>query len=534
MVLDNIFFVAAFSILNVFLINLLNKNSYHILQLQSYRTKRYLKNIFKFNLKKIICLNILLSLYIALTLVLYFVVEIWLIYIVFALFYSITIIILIQNNFKTNYKIKIKFQLTKRALRVVVLVSLIQFCLVFVALYCINQIEFILLFVLSLLIFSNVIVGVGNAILIPFEKCVQLRFKLRAKKKLLQNKNLIKIGITGSYGKTSTKNFLKVILEEKFSVCATPSSYNTPMGITKSVLEYLNFTHEIFIAEMGAKQVGDIQELCNIVEPSIGIVTAVGQQHLETFKNIEKVKQAKFELVKNIEDKGFLVLNGENEICCEFSEKTNCKKSIVGLNSNLDVYAKNIKMDLNGMHFDLFLKKQYINCKTEVLGIKNLQNILCCVAVANYLGLTLEEIKSGIEKLKPIEHRLQILKVDENLTIIDDSFSGNIEGARQALEILTKFKCFKIVITPGIVELGEKQVYFNEEFGAQLAKCADIIVLVNQTNRNSILRGISKTDFNLKNILTIDSISQLTQILIKFANKKRVILFYNDLPDNFK
>ena len=377
------------------------------------------------------------------------------------------------------------------------------------------------------------IVPLVNLIMTPVEKLIAHRYIVLAKKKLKNNPDLIKIGITGSFGKTSTKFFLKTILSEKYSVCASPFSYNTPMGITKSIIQYLDFSHQILIAEMGARFVGDIKELCDLVSPQYGIITSVGEQHLQTFKTLENIKNTKYELVDGLEENGTIIFNGENKICCELYNKTIIPKMITGFNKQYDVYADNIKTSKEGTHFTLHIKNESVECFTKLLGEHNIEDILTSSGLAFKLGLTLQEISNGISKLQPIEHRLQLINASDGVTILDDSYNGSIEGSKKALEILKMFEGEKIVVTPGLVELGTKEKQANIDFGERIAEVADKVIIVNVTHSLDIKKGLLNKKFDESKIYQIETLSAINELIKKMKLKDCTILFYNDLPDNY-
>ena len=305
-------------------------------------------------------------------------------------------------------------------------------------------------------LFLPVLLIIAHFVMLPIESANNKRYINKAKKKINKYPNLIKIGITGSVGKTSTKFILNSLLAEKFDVCITPHSFNTPMGITKVVLDYLKPNHEVLITEMGAKQIGDIKFLCDIVNPTYGILTGVGSQHLATFGSLENIAKTKNELIESLpKDKGVAVFNGDNNASLPLYEKCQTEKFLTSQTDNTAfVHAENIKVTNKGISFKLCIGEESIICKTKLLGQHNLQNILLCCALAHKLGLTMEQLKIGIAKIEPINHRLE-LKNENGLIILDDSFNSSVEGSKSALDVLKLFENGKkIVVTPGLIELG--------------------------------------------------------------------------------
>lgn len=391
---------------------------------------------------------------------------------------------------------------------------------------------------LLMTIFSWFLVILALIILMPVEKCINKRYWNDAAKILKGMPDLKVIGITGSYGKTSTKHFLERILSEKFDVVITPGSYNTTMGVIRTVREIIKPYNTIFICEMGAKQKGDIKEICELVHPEIGIVTAVGPMHLETFKNIENVQATKFELIDALPANGLAVINDDFEYCRNRKvdnmkcERYSTKKSLIGKD---DYWAEDIRYTPSGTSFILKSKDGYqLELTTRLLGDCNVSNILAAVIVARTLGLGQDEIKRGVAAIEPVEHRLSIKHTVSGVTILDDAFNSNPDGSRMALEVLKEFKGGKrIVVTPGMVELGARQHELNEKFGEYISQSCDIAIIVGHYNRESITKGIERGEFKGK-LYVADSFHEAQQLLNPMLQNGDTVLYENDLPDSFK
>ena len=421
---------------------------------------------------------------------------------------------------------------------------------------------------------------IANWFVSPIEYKIGEHYMKKAYKKLNQKeyKNLIKIGITGSYGKTSTKYILKTILSEKYNVLATPGSYNTSMGNVKVIREQLKPEHDIFISEMGARKKNDINEICEFVNPHIGIITSIGPQHLETFKTIENVAKTKGELLKGVLDKkkgnnynyrfdstfsiakavfspstyglskatnetnnkfledGAVFLPKDDAYCEElYNKDSHANKFLFGVNNKLtDVYAKDIKVNDKGSTFNVVSRKNgTYSCTTKLLGEHNVQNIVGAIAIAEYLELTKEQIINGVSKIEPVEHRLQLLPSANGTTVIDDAFNSNPVGSKAALDVISQFKGRKIIITPGMVELGEEEDKYNKEFGKQMARVIDIAILVGQNHTKPIQEGLKEAGFDDMSIYVVSSLDEATAKLAKLTKAGDVILFENDLPDSY-
>ena len=377
----------------------------------------------------------------------------------------------------------------------------------------------------------------AGACMKPVEKKISDHYLQDAKRKLDDRPDLIKIGITGSYGKTSTKFILATILSEKFDVLATPSSFNTPMGLTRVIREQLEKHHQVFLAEMGARHVGDIKELVELVHPRLGLLTSVGEQHLETFGDIETVASTKFELVEGLPENGAAFFAADGAWVDRLYERATCEKFLTGTQGmSLDMKAEDISVGAEGSSFTLSDKRtgEKIECRTKLLGRHNIGNITLACMVARYLGLTMEEIARGVSKLEPVEHRLQLLPGANGMTIIDDAFNSNPVGARAALDVLSAFEGRRrVVVTPGMVEQGEKEEEINRRFGAQMANKCDEAILVGKKHTQPIVEGLRAGGMTDEHIHVTASLDEATAVLGQIGRANDVVLFENDLPDNY-
>jgi len=448
------------------------------------------------------------------------------------LFYLLFCSLFIVNLFNSKQKTPLKY--TKRMIRLVVVYTVI----VAGATLGIEYLGFRFMPLLSfgsisiVPLFLPIAVFLAYFITWPIEKLISRSYINRAKKKLAERKDLKVIGITGSFGKTSVKNILSTILSEKYKICPTPSSYNTPLGLAKTILSNLKDDDEIFIAEMGAKQVGDISELCEMVKPNVAVVTGVGNQHLLTFGTVENIVKTKSELVEFVlEQKGNVYVNTDGGFAGEIAEKYP-KVTSVSLEKNRFNISE-IVTSKNGSSFVLELDGKKKKCKTILLGKHNISNILLACSVAIDLGLSFDEIVSGIEKLHSVSHRLEIIKSSSIYTIIDNSYNSSVQGSEASIEVLSQFEGKKFVITPGLVELGKEQFNANFEFGKSMAKVCDYVIVDSTINFDAINSGLLFAGFDKSHILRAGSLSQAVKVLNTLAEPDDVVLFENDLPDNY-
>ena len=384
--------------------------------------------------------------------------------------------------------------------------------------------------------FSSFYTYGANYIAKPLEEKINKEYYIQASEKI-KKMNVNSVGITGSYGKTSTKFITETILKEKYRVLKTPESYNTPMGISKIINNELTDDYDVFIAELGATKTGDIDEVAKLTNPKIGIITSIGPCHLETFKSIENIMRTKYELIENLPDDGIAIFNYDNEYVKRLADKTFKEKLLYGIDNieDTDVFATNIHVDSLGSSFSLCIKSLgVIECRTKLLGKHNILNILGGAAIASVLGLSLNEIKRGISNLEAVEHRLQLIDNGLGILVIDDAFNSNPDGAKAALDVLNSFTDKrKIIVTPGMVELGDIEETENFKFGEQIACVCDIAILIGKKRTLPIYQGMKKHNFNEDNLYVVNSLNEATEILKSLTKVNDVVLFENDLPDTY-
>ncbi|MEG1886840.1 MAG: UDP-N-acetylmuramoyl-tripeptide--D-alanyl-D-alanine ligase [Oscillospiraceae bacterium] len=370
-------------------------------------------------------------------------------------------------------------------------------------------------------------------LLYPAEKLVSSYYVSDAKKILKSLPNLKIIGITGSYGKTGTKYILGRILSEKYNTVLTPESFNTPMGIVRTVRSEIKPQTELFIAEMGAKKRGDIAEICRIANPSFGVITSVGPQHLETFKTLENVANTKFELADFVKkNNGKLFLNTDNEL---IKSKSALYDTVsYGTGDNCDCKAQNIKYSRDGISFDISFKGESFSLQSKLLGAHSALNITAAVAVALHLGVEKSDISFAVSKLTAVPHRLEMKPYIGGSVLIDDAYNANPEGCLEAVRILGHFEGMKkIIVTPGLVELGDREYECNRRLGEAAALCCDIIILVGAKRSVPLSDGAKSANFPQDKLFIAESFAAASKIFAPLCDNNTVILFENDLPDNY-
>lgn len=431
---------------------------------------------------------------------------------------------------------------TKRATRIyAVAIVLLVICFVGVALLLggdLLHMVFVAVTVLCIAYFlSYELILYSNWILKPVEKHINKKYYDEAAAILAANPDLKVIGITGSYGKTSTKHYLYRILSEQYDVLMTPGNFNTTLGVIRTIREYMKPYNQIFIAEMGAKQPNDIKEICDLVHPHIGIITAVGPQHLESFKTIEKVQSTKFELADAIPPDGLVVVNDDFEyIANRPVDNVKCLRYAIDNLKAADYYASDIEYTPQGTKFSISTADEGVQIQlfTRLVGKCNVSNLIAALIVALYLGMDKEKIRYAVEKIEQVEHRLSMNHLPTGITIIDDAYNSNPVGSAMALEVLASMKDGKrIIITPGMIELGSDQYDLNKELGSKIAAAADVAFIVGEYNKEAISEGINESERKI-DVRFAPTFNEAHRQMLAIAKPGDTVLFENDLPDTFK
>ena len=378
-----------------------------------------------------------------------------------------------------------------------------------------------------------VVVGGGYCIR-PMERIIQDGFKRQAHEKLQARDDLTVIGITGSYGKTSVKFATAEILSQRFKVLATPGSYNTPMGICKVVNNDLRPIHQYLILEMGARYPGDIKELCDIAQPDVAVLTSIGVAHLETMGSPEAILSAKGELVRHMKSGGPIVANMDDDGVMQIVRESSSPVTTVSIKKpTADVAADQISYGLDGCRFVVTMGDERQEMQAGLLGAHNVTNILLGIGIGQLFGLRLRQMKHAVSRLRPVPHRLQ-LRAEGAITVIDDSFNSNPVGARNAVEILGRFDTGKrVIVTPGMVELGDRQDEENRSLGAFMAGHVDLAVLVGQRQTEPIREGLLDAGYPEDAIVVCRSLFEARDLLQDRLTKGDVVLYENDLPDQY-
>lgn len=453
----------------------------------------------------------------------------------FIVFYTVCSLIVLDRKKKEQVKKPLVF--TNRVKRLVITEILIYIIPIIIMTIFIDETNlWIMYLILGLITYLDyIILLIANYINKPVEKLVYNYYMYKAKHKLASMNNLDVIGITGSYGKTSSKNILNDILSIKFYTCPSPKNFNTPNGLMITINNHLDKFANVFIAEMGAFKQGEIKELCDFVHPKYGILTKIGTAHMDSFGSQENIQKGKFELIESLPKDGCGVLNGDDELQINYKLKNKCNILWIGIdNKDVDVRAENIEMTYKGMSFNVIFKGDKNKYKFEIklLGKPNIYNILAGIALGKYLGISTEQLQLGVKKVKSIEHRLELKKYLD-INIIDDAYNSNPVGSKMAVDVLNLMPGKKIIVTPGMIELGEKEYELNMKFGQHIAEVCDEVILVGKEQTRPIYDGLMSKNYKEEKIHIINDVKVAFKLMQELKGKETYVLLENDLPDIF-
>lgn len=385
---------------------------------------------------------------------------------------------------------------------------------------------------LLLFLLQPFLVLLVNGLNHPIEKGIDQHYINDAARILREMPNLKIIGVTGSYGKTSVKYYLSTLLSTQYNVLHTPGNYNTTLGVVRTIRERMKPFHEIFICEMGAREVGDIKEICDLVHPNYGIITSIGPQHLQSFHTIDNIVATKFELAEAVPDAGKVFLNYDNRYIRE--KQINKKIVSYGIEEGADFRAYDIAVSPRGSFFKMKDEtgKEY-EFHTKLVGSHNVQNIAGAIAVAHTLGIPMEKLLHPVKQLESVPHRLQLVRQGDRI-LLDDAYNSNRNGFEAALDTLSMFQELRILLTPGMVELGEKQYDENKAVGVYAADKCDYAVLVGAEQTKPIQDGLLEAGFPENRMIVVDTLQEAFRMVNAIPNEKqKVVLIENDLPDNY-
>ena len=367
----------------------------------------------------------------------------------------------------------------------------------------------------------------------PIESRVRNHFIHEAREIIQSSPTLVKIGITGSYGKTSTKNIIQAILSSRYYSLMTPASFNTPLGITRTIREDLKPIHEVFVCEMGADKVGDIDYLMDFIHPKFGVVTSIGPQHLNTFGSLENIIKEKMLMVEKLGADGVGIINVDNEYIRNYRIKNNCRIIRVGVKEeDADYRAVDITYHAFGTSFSVLYQGEKYSFETKLLGEHNVSNILLGIALGREMNIRFEDLQKAVASIEKIEHRLELKKIN-GFTFIDDAFNANPVGSAMSLDVLSRMPEKRWIVTPGMIDLGEKEEEVNYHFGQLMKGKADKVILVGPKQTEAIYRGLQDSGFDMNEVYVVEKVNEAFGLVYQNASQSDTILLENDLPDAF-
>lgn len=378
----------------------------------------------------------------------------------------------------------------------------------------------------------------ANWAMFPVEEGIRQRFRHQARRRL-RTVGAKVIGITGSYGKTSTKQYLEQILNARYRAFATPKSWNTLMGVCLAINTRMNDDAEYFICEMGAYVPGEIAQICQLTHPQISILTEIGPQHLERFKSLENTARAKYELVKALPADGVALFNLDNPYLVAMYERphpaTRLGVSLTG-HPAARLIATNMVESADGLAFDVTDRatEETIRFETQLLGTHNITNLLLASALALHEGITLKEIARRVRAIQPSESRLVKQVTPNGITIINDAYSANPVGARSAIRVLGLHEGGRrLLITPGMIELGELQTSENFKLGEYAVEYVTDVILVGIEQTKPIYDGLLSGNFERERIIQVETLTNAIEWYRTHLVSGDTVLFLNDLPDTY-
>lgn len=425
-----------------------------------------------------------------------------------------------------------KFILSKRMKRLIVTLSI--FYIIPLVFYLINYENGTLALIIEGLFtyFLYYLAFICKFLNAPIEKWMNHYNYEKAKEKIESMKNLEVVGITGSYGKSSTKQIVNTVLSEQSLCQMTPKNLNTIHGLVTTINNYLDQNEKYFIVEMGSYKSGEVSTICSLAKPKYAILTNIETINLESFGTMEDAIKAKFELIESLDEDGIAILNKDDYRQVEHVVKSPCKKVWVSIEQEADYMATDIKYSKEGTSFIFHSKSSGENYKVEtrLLGKHNVYHILSTMALAKEMGISDEKIKSALSKLRPLENHLEIQNYGY-MHQINNTHRSNPQGASNALEVLHLMPGTRVVVTTGMQTLGEKNNEFNNIFGSQVAKVADYVILIGEKSTKSVFKGLMESGFNQKKVYIVNRVSDAYTLLQEIKTKKEIYALFESDED---
>lgn len=290
------------------------------------------------------------------------------------------------------------------------------------------------------------------------------------------------VGITGSVGKTSTKEFISSVLSKKYNVLKTEGNFNNEIGMPLTILR-IQDEHEVAVLEMGISDFGEMHRLSEIAKPDICVITNIGQCHLENLGSREGILKAKTEIFDFMNENGRVCINGDDDMLATIKDVKGYQPVRFGLGTSNEIYATRIKSKgLFGSICEIHLGGEIIHANIPLPGEHMVFNALAATSVGSLLGLSEEEIAQGIASVKPLGGRSNIIH-HENYTIIDDCYNANPVSMKAAIDLLSMADTRKVAILGDMGELGSNESALHQEVGGYVAGKTDLLICIGKLSR---------------------------------------------------
>lgn len=441
-----------------------------------------------------------------------------------------------------KFKKILKPVFTKKTILLLALNLFIFFGLGLLLVLSLGDISFLPVFtfgVLLLDLLDFILISIIILSLQPFTVLLRHRILLKAKAKRDIFSNVLSIAITGSYGKTSTKEFLATILSEKYRVLKTKEHQNSEIGVAKCILNELKPEHEVFVVEMGAYGKGGIKLLCDIVKPKIGIITGVNQQHLALFGSMENLLSAEGgkELLDSLPQGGTAIVNWDNDFIKSYisklEESPNLKFKILKYSTKekKDIWAKDIRVEKDYISFNIATKNRKVaKFRVKVLGAHYVPNLMAAILCAREFGLGFQEIARACKKITPELTAVTLKKGIGGVDVIDATYSSNPDGVIAHLEYLKVWSGRKIIIMSCLIELGKVSQEIHRKIGRKIGEICDLAIVVTKERFNDIKAGAIESGMPEDKIIFLDQPKYILEKIKHFTNSEDVVLLEGRLP----
>ena len=425
---------------------------------------------------------------------------------------------------------------------VLIFSSLIFFYISLILLFLfIKDFNYFIPYIVLLDLLSFFFVSIAVLFLQPITGFYQRKMLKKAEYLLRKRKDLLVIGITGSYGKTTTKEVLSEILSKKFNVLKTKKHINAEIGIAKTILEDLN-NQDIFVSEIGAYERGKIKQVAGIIKPKIGVLTGINQQHMATFGSQENIIKGKFELIHSLPEDGLAVLNIDNEFIEKELERIKDELKVKNIilygmrnKEKADIWAEVIKVDKDRIFFKVFTKEgEMHDCDVNLLGSHNILNILAALSVARYLGMDISEIAEACHQLNSVSSKRVLKKGINGINVIDCSYSANPTGVLSLLDYLTLFEGKHIVVMPCLIETGKYSKEAHRKIGKKIAKVCNLAIIITKDRFKEIKEGALEGGLAEDKILSLGNSEDIIMKIKEFCREGDAVLLEGRVSEKLK